>query len=607
MCWVFWYLWRAGKAAPEVLAGLQRLEYRGYDSAGICVVNENHEMQTIKSVGKVGNLKVKVDSIETASYHAGIGHTRWATHGSVNETNCHPHISESGRFVVIHNGIIENFAEIKKSLIEKGKTFQSETDTEVTVQLFEDIFDGDHISTLKKITKKMHGAYGLVFIDKEHPDRLFGTKKGSPMVIGFGKDEKYISSDYRALIGLIDDYIILEDGDIFMMTPEEYTILSEDKEVQRDHHGIDEDELPVELGDFPHFMLKEIYEQKDVIREMFRGRIDFEKNTLHSDTLEALVQENIEKITIVASGTSYHSGLVGKYYLEEFADIPTDVIVSAEFKYKKKFIDSKTLFIFVSQSGETADVLDSLKIVKEQGGKVFGIVNVPGSAIARTTGRGLYTRAGIEIGVASTKAFTTQVATFLFMALYLGKHRNLDYRKYREILENFRKIPEVLEKVCEQKDTIQGIAKKYSHFEDIFYLGRGLELPIALEGSLKLKEISYIHSEAYASGELKHGPIALIDEKFPTILINGDTSLYEKNISTAEEIKARKGTVLGIVSENDTKKSSYDDVLTYPSVHSDLDVFTQTVILQLFSYFVALELDRDIDKPRNLAKSVTVE
>lgn len=607
MCWVFWYLWRAGKAAPEVLAGLQRLEYRGYDSAGICVVNENHEMQTIKSVGKVGNLKVKVDSIETASYHAGIGHTRWATHGSVNETNCHPHISESGRFVVIHNGIIENFAEIKKSLIEKGKTFQSETDTEVTVQLFEDIFDGDHISTLKKITKKMHGAYGLVFIDKEHPDRLFGTKKGSPMVIGFGKDEKYISSDYRALIGLIDDYIILEDGDIFMMTPEEYTILSEDKEVQRDHHGIDEDELPVELGDFPHFMLKEIYEQKDVIREMFRGRIDFEKNTLHSDTLEALVQENIEKITIVASGTSYHSGLVGKYYLEEFADIPTDVIVSAEFKYKKKFIDSKTLFIFVSQSGETADVLDSLKIVKEQGGKVFGIVNVPGSAIARTTGRGLYTRAGIEIGVASTKAFTTQVATFLFMALYLGKHRNLDYRKYREILENFRKIPEVLEKVCEQKDTIQGIAKKYSHFEDIFYLGRGLELPIALEGSLKLKEISYIHSEAYASGELKHGAIALIDERFPSVLVNGDTSLYEKNISTAEEIKARKGTVLGIVSENDTKKSSYDDVLTYPSVHSDLDIFAQTVILQLFSYFVALELDRDIDKPRNLAKSVTVE
>ncbi|PID84281.1 glutamine--fructose-6-phosphate transaminase (isomerizing) [Candidatus Gracilibacteria bacterium] len=607
MCGVFGYLGRAGKAAPQVIAGLQRLEYRGYDSAGICVINEDHKIKTIKSVGKVGNLKVKVDSVETASYHAGIGHTRWATHGGVTETNCHPHLSESGRFVVIHNGIIENFSEIKKELEKKGKHFQSETDTEVTVQLFEDMYDGDHISTLKKICKKMHGAYGLVFMDKEHPDRIFGTKKGSPMVLGFGKDERYISSDYRALIGLIDDYIILEDGDIFMMTPEEYTILSEDREVNRDRHDVDEDENPVELGDFPHFMLKEIYEQQTVLQEMFRGRINFETNTLHSDVLEELVKEEIEKITIVASGTSYHSGLVGKYYLEEYADIETDVIVSAEFKYKKKFIDPKTLFVFVSQSGETADVLDSLKIVKEQGGNVFGIVNVPGSAIARTTGRGLYTRAGIEIGVASTKAFTTQVATFLFMALYLGKHKNLEYKKYREILENFRKIPDAIATIYDAKDTIQGIAKKYSIYKHVFYLGRGIELPIALEGSLKLKEISYIHSEAYASGELKHGPIALIDENFPTLIVNGASELYEKNISTVQEIKARNGTVVGIISENDPKKQSYDDVLTFPHIHSELDIFLETVVLQLFSYFVALELDRDIDKPRNLAKSVTVE
>lgn len=372
-------------------------------------------------------------------------------------------------------------------------------------------------------------------------------------------------------------------------------------------HVVDENEKPAELGDFPHFMLKEIFEQPKVIEDVFRGRINFETNELHSDTLDHLLTLGIEKVVIIASGTSYHSGLVGKYYLEEFADIPVEVNVSAEFKYKKKFIDPKTLFIFVSQSGETADALDSLKMVKEQGGNVFGIVNVPGSSIARIAEQGLFTRAGTEVGVASTKAFTAQVACFLFLALYLGKRRNLDYRKYREILDGLEVLPEYMEKVLLSGEGIRQVAEKFADYKNFFYLGRALELPIAMEGSLKLKEISYIHSEAYASGELKHGSIALIDTEFPTVMVNGSGPLYAKNISSVQEIKARSGQVIGVVADNDAKKDMYDAVLPFSHLHEDLDIFLEVVILQLFSYYVALKLDREIDKPRNLAKSVTVE
>lgn len=607
MCWVFWYLGRAGQASREVIAGLQRLEYRGYDSAGICVVNHDKKIDVIKSVGKVGALKIKTESYDMASYHAGIGHTRWATHGGVTEANCHPHVSQSWRFVVIHNGIIENYAELKSELIEKGYSFYSETDTEITVKLFEDMFDGDHLSTMQKIIKKMHGAYGLVFLDRDYPDRIFWTKKGSPMVLGFGKAEKYVSSDYRALIGLIDDYIILEDWDIFLMTPEEYTILAEERNVDRELHTIDETEKPAELGDFEHFMLKEIYDQWAVIRDVFRGRVDFEHSSLHSETLESIGATEYDRVVIVASGTSYHAWLMGKYYLEELADIPTDVIVSAEFKFKKKFIDPRTLHIFVSQSGETIDLLECVKIVKDQGGHIFGIVNVPGSAIARTCGRGLYTRAGIEVGVASTKAFSTQVVTFLIMALHFGKKRNLDYRRYRDILSALEKLPNTVEGLLNTKWAIQEVANTYAQYKNFFFLGRAQELPIAMEGSLKLKEISYIHSEAYASGELKHGSIALIDENFPTVIVNGQTSLYEKNVSSVQEIKARGGKVIGVVATSDKKKDRYDATMEFESLHPDVDPILEVVILQLFSYFVALYLGREIDKPRNLAKSVTVE
>lgn len=571
------------------------------------MIDTAHNMQVLKAVGKVGNLKLKADEQDLSLYHIGIGHTRWATHGGVTEANCHPHLSSDGRFAVIHNGIIENYLEIREELQKKWYEFLSETDTEVTVKLFEDIFDGDHISTLKKLIHRMHWAYGLVFVDREFPDRLFGTKKGSPMVLGFGKDVRYISSDYRALIGLIDDYVILEDGDIFLLSQADYTIISEDKNVDRALHTIDEAEKPAELGDFEHFMLKEIFDQGSVIREVFRGRVNFDTAELHSETLRDIENEWFEHIVIVASGTSYHAGLMGKYYLEEYADIPTEVIVSAEFKYKKKFIDPKKLFIFVSQSGETADALDSLKIVKEQGGQVFWIVNVPGSTIARIAGRGLYTRAGIEVWVASTKAFTTQVVTFLIMALHLGKRKNLDYRQYRSLLSSLEKLPDALEALLEKKSSIQAVAHSYAHYPNFFFLGRSGELPIAFEGSLKLKEISYIHSEAYASGELKHWSIALIDENFPTIMVNGNTTLYDKNISSVQEIKARNGKVIGVVSWDDKKKHLYDAVLEFDSLHPDIDPILEVVVLQLFAYYIALHLGREIDKPRNLAKSVTVE
>ena len=607
MCGIFGYLGIAWKAHKEVLAGLQRLEYRGYDSAGICVVNHDPKIEVIRSVGKVSALRARVDDYDLSSYHAGIGHTRWATHGGVTEANCHPHTSEGGRFVVIHNGIIENYSELKSELIEKWYHFQSETDTEVIVALYEDRFTWDHLETLSIVLTRIEWAYGLVFLDRDSPDQIYGAKKWSPMVLGFGEGERYISSDYRSLIGLIDEYVILEDGDMFLVTPTEYTIRASWSAVDRARHTIDETEKPIDLGDYPHFMLKEIFEQAEVLQNVWRGRIDFDTAELHSDTLERISSLGITRAIVVASGTSYHAGLLGKYYLEEFAGLPTDVVVSTEFKYKKKFIDKETLYIFVSQSGETIDTLDGLKIVKEQWGHVFGIVNVPGSAIARAAERGLFIRAWVEVWVASTKAFTAQVACFLFLSLYLGKRKWLDYRLYRELIEALRILPERLEALLLTSEAIRTVAERYSHYQNFFYLGRTLELPIAMEGSLKLKELTYIHSEAYSSWELKHGSIALIEEDFPTIVVNGWGPLMSKNHSSVEEIKARKWKVIGIIASTDPKKSIYSDVIEFSPLHDELNVFLEVVILQLFSYHMANALGRDIDKPRNLAKSVTVE
>ncbi len=607
MCGIFSYLGRPGNASKSVIEWLKRLEYRWYDSAGICLVNHEKHVQILKSVGRVLELKRRSDSYDFSTYHVGIGHTRWATHGKVTETNCHPHYSDSGRFMVVHNGIIENYAELKSMLIEKGCTFYSETDTEVLAKLYEDCYTGDHMQALELLANQISGAYGMVFIDKEHPDRIFWAKKGSPLVIGFWNEEQFVSSDYRSLIGLIDNYIVLEDGDMFLLTPETYTVLNTIGTVDRMKHTILEEEKVADLGVYPHFMLKEIFEQPDVLQNVFRGRIDFENHSLHSDTLESISQLSIEKITIVASGTSYHAWLLGKYYLEELANIQTDVIVSTEFKYKKQFINSNELYIFVSQSWETADTLDSLKIVKERWGHVFWIVNVPGSSIARVAAQWLFTRAGIEVWVASTKAFVAQVACFLFMALYLGKNRWLDYKKYRAILDALSTLSEDMRFLLAKTEEIRSIAIKYQNYRNFFYLWRSHELPIAMEWSLKLKELTYCHSEAYSSGELKHWSIALIDENFPSIMINGGWPLAMKNNSSVEEIRARSWKVIGIISDYDTQKNLYDDYMCFTPTIEEVNPFLEILLLQLFSYHMANSLGRDVDKPRNLAKSVTVE
>jgi glutamine---fructose-6-phosphate transaminase (isomerizing) len=508
---------------------------------------------------------------------------------------------------VIHNGIIENYAELRAELMAKWYTFQSETDTEVTVQLFEDMFDGDYLSTMSKLVARMHGAYGLVFLDRDNGDTMFGTKKWSPMVLGFGRDARYISSDYRSLIGLIDDYIILDDGDIFQITSDNYTILSEGQQIDRIRQTVDESEKIAELWDFPHFMLKEIWEQPRVLEDVFRGRINFDTHELHSDTLAHIATLDIDRITVISCGTSSFVGHMGKYYLEELAGIPTDVIVASDFKYQKKFINPKTLFIFISQSWETADTVDSLKIVKEQGGHVFGIVNTPGSSIAKITGQWLYERAGTEVGVAATKSFTAPMGCILFLALYLGKKRWLDYKKYREILADLQRLPTLIEGILGESEKIRQVALRYAQYENFFYLGRSHEFPIAMEWSLKLKECTYRHSEAYTSGELKHGSIALIDENFPTIMINWGGPLVSKNNSTVQEIMARWGKVIGVIARWDVSRDIYTDVLDFDPVVPELNPFLEVVILQLWAYHIANSLGRDVDKPRNLAKSVTVE
>ena len=612
MCGIFGFT-GSQDAAPILIKWLSRLEYRGYDSAGICVVNEKSNLKTSKAIGKVMELKNKTDYAELVGYSTGIGHTRWATHGGVTEKNCHPHTSSNGRFAVVHNGIIENYSELKTILQDQGHNFYGETDTEVVAKLFESLFDGDDFRTMKKVAAVIEWAYALVFIDKEHPNRLFGVKLGSPLVIGTKKSEWknsgewYVSSDYRSLVGLVDEYITLEDGDMFYIENNDYKIVNRGVELVRNKESISEDEKVMELGDFPYFMLKEIYEQWEVLKNVFAGRVDFKAKVIRNHTIDTLLAHGFERVHIIASGTSYHAGCLGKQYFENLANLPTEVSVSTEFKYGKQFVNEKTLYIFVSQSGETADSLESLKIINERGGYTFGIVNVPGSSIARLAKSGLFTHAGTEVGVASSKAFTAQVATFLILALAFWRKNGLDYLKFLSILEDMEHLPARIEALLHTSERIQSVAEKYAKYLNFFYLGRSFELPIAMEGSLKLKELTYRHSEAYSSGELKHGSLALIDEDFPSIIINGSSALHGKNCSSVQEIKSRGGKVIGIISQKDAKKDIYDDILEFEPSLPETEVFSEVVILQLFAYHIANALGRDIDKPRNLAKSVTVE
>lgn len=609
MCWIFAYIWEKN-ASNFLVNWLRNLEYRGYDSAWILVLNNKWDDYLEKSIWKVSNLASKIEqkNINLDNYNIWIAHTRWATHGWVTLENCHPHYSNNNRFFVVHNGIIENYIELKKDLESKWISFYWDTDSEVIAKLIEFEFEKDLETTIKKITKKLIWAYSLAVVDKKEPWILIWAKIGSPLVIGFWKKEFFLSSDPNALKESCDNFIPLEDWEIVIIKDETFHIYNLSNEILfKNKIKLEEKEIEDELWNYQHYMLKEIYEIPRIFKNSLAWRIDFIKKEITSKTLSDLNNKKINKIEIIASWTSYNAWLTAASWFEELSDIETQVYVSTEFKYKKHFISTKTLYIFISQSWETADSLECLKIVKNKWWLTFWIVNSVGSSIARLTDMWLYTHSWVEIGVASTKAFIGQLGVLLLMALSIWSSRNLDYLKLKDIIESLDKLDISLEKILNNTWNIKKLSKKYSKYKNMFFLWRNLLFPIALEWSLKLKEITYHHSEAYSAWELKHWPFSLIDKNFPTLLINPKSKLNEKNISTMKEIQARDWLVIWVISENDQNIDLYDDIITISDSIEELNPFLLATVLDLFAYYMALDLWREIDKPRNLAKSVTVE
>ena len=615
MCGIVGYIGHRD-AQSIILKGLQRLEYRGYDSAGIALF-DGKNINITKTKGKVSDLDNKINNLKFRGSQIGIGHTRWATHGIPNDVNSHPHCSNSGEIVLIHNGIIENYAAIKTELINRGYSFKSETDTEVLVNLIEDIQKSGNYMLGKAVQIALNqvvGAYAIAVFDTKKPNEIIVAKLGSPLAIGVGKDEFFIASDASPFIEYTNNAVYLED--------EEMAIIRLHKEAR--YRKIKSDTLfdpyiqklklnieQIEKGGYDHFMLKEIFEQPKAIVDTYRGRLSVNQGLIKMAGVEDYIEKflSAEKITVVACGTSWHAGLVGEYIFETLARIPVEVEYASEFRYRDPIITKKDIVIAISQSGETADTLAAIKLAKKHGAFVFGICNVVGSSISRETDAGAYTHAGPEIGVASTKAFTTQITLLTIIALRLAKAKGTisqtNYKKYLVELEN---IPSKIEKVLEANPGVEKIAKIYKDASNFLYLGRGFNFPVALEGALKLKEISYIHAEGYPAAEMKHGPIALIDENMPIVVIATKYGHYEKIVSNIQEIKSRKGKVIGIVTEGDTQvKEIADHVIEVPVSSELLSPLLTTIPLQLLSYYIAVLLDKNVDQPRNLAKSVTVE
>ncbi|MBL7033100.1 MAG: glutamine--fructose-6-phosphate transaminase (isomerizing) [Candidatus Delongbacteria bacterium] len=607
MCGIVGYI-GAQKVLPILMDGLKRLEYRGYDSAGVAWF-DNGALKMVKSVGKVNELGRKLDyGIESG---LGIGHTRWATHGEPTEINAHPHVSDDGRVVLIHNGIIENYASLKQKLIERGRTFQSETDTEVLANLIAENFTDDLAAAVRVACNLVEGAYGIVVISPEQPDRLIAAKMGSPLVIGAGNGENFIASDALALAKHTHSVIILEDGEMAEVTRDNIVtktignrLIS--KVIQETAIEVDR----IEKGNYPHYMLKEIFEQTRTVKDAFAGRLLPEEGTAHlggiSDVMPRI--ENAERIIITACGTSYHAGLIGEYYLEELTRIPVEVEYASEFRYRNPILDEKTVVIAMSQSGETADTLSALKEARRKGALILGICNVVGSSIARETDAGIYIHAGPEIGVASTKAFTSQVVALLTMALNIGRRKHIGISAGKAIVESLRRLPEDIQQILDQADEIRNIALQLKEHQNALYLGRGLNYPVALEGALKLKEISYIHAEGYPAAEMKHGPIALIDNNMPVFFIAPRDEIHDKVISNIQEVNARKGYVISIGNPGDARLRELSrHLITVPVTHPFLAPLLTVIPLQLLAYYIAVERGCDVDQPRNLAKSVTVE
>ncbi|WP_026725935.1 glutamine--fructose-6-phosphate transaminase (isomerizing) [Flavobacterium sasangense] len=615
MCGIVGYIGHRD-AYPVIIKGLHRLEYRGYDSAGI-VLYDGKDLKLSKTKGKVSDLEAKAESEKTTIGKIGMGHTRWATHGVPNDVNSHPHFSNSGKLVIIHNGIIENYEPLKQELIKRGYTFKSDTDTEVLVNLIEEVKKKENCKLGKAVQVALNqviGAYAIAVIDVEKPDEIIVARLGSPLAIGIGEDEFFIASDATPFIEYTSNAIYLEDEEMAIVRlhkPLKVRKIKDDSLVDPYIQELQLNLEQIEKGGYDHFMMKEIYEQPSVIKDTYRGRLLANKGIIQMSGVEDNLEKflNAKRILIVACGTSWHAGLVAEYIIEEFSRIPVEVEYASEFRYRNPIINKDDVVIAISQSGETADTLAAIKLAKENGAFVFGVCNVVGSSISRETHAGAYTHAGPEIGVASTKAFTTQITILTLLALRLAKAKgtmsNSDYQRYLLELEL---IPEKVQEALLTNDVAKQIAEIYKDATNCLYLGRGYNFPVALEGALKLKEISYIHAEGYPAAEMKHGPIALIDESMPVIVIAPNKGHYDKVVSNIQEIKSRSGKIIAVVTKGDTQvKALADHVIEIPETNEPFTPLLTTIPLQLLSYHIAVLRGCNVDQPRNLAKSVTVE
>lgn len=615
MCGIVGYIGQR-EAYPIVIKGLKRLEYRGYDSAGV-VLFDGKDLKLSKTKGKVSDLEQRAEQEITLTGNIGIGHTRWATHGVPNDVNSHPHLSNSGRLAIVHNGIIENYEPLKKELIKRGYKFHSDTDTEVLVNLIEDIQKKDNLKLGKAVQVALNqvvGAYAIAVFDKEKPNEIVAARLGSPLAIGVGKDEFFVASDASPFIEYTSNAIYLEDEEMAVIRLHKAMKIRKIKDDSLVDPYIQELQMnleQIEKGGYDHFMLKEIYEQPSVITDTYRGRLHANEGLIRMAGIEDNLQKflNADRILIIACGTSWHAGLVAEYIFEEFSRIPVEVEYASEFRYRNPIIRENDVVIAISQSGETADTLAAIKLAKEYGAFVFGVCNVVGSSISRETHAGAYTHAGPEIGVASTKAFTTQITVLTLIALRLAQAKgtitNSDFHRY---LQELQLIPEKVSEALETNDAAKVIADIYKDAPNCLYLGRGYNFPVALEGALKLKEISYIHAEGYPAAEMKHGPIALIDEQMPVVVIAPRQNHYDKVVSNIQEIKSRSGKIIAIVTQGDTQvRELADHVIEIPDTVDALSPLLTTIPLQLLSYHIAVMRGCNVDQPRNLAKSVTVE
>ncbi len=609
MCGIVGYV-GPKQAAPFLLEGMRKLEYRGYDSAGIAVYN-GKEITVDKCVGRLSSLEKKIEG-HLPQGHLGIGHTRWATHGRPSDTNSHPHTDCHGDFVVVHNGIIENYLHIKERLLAKGHVFLSETDTEVVAHLVEEYYQGDFVAAVTKVLAEIQGSYSLVFMSRFDPDKIVCTKQDNPLVIGLGEGENFIASDIPAIINRTRRTFILSDGEMAVVTKDSVWVTNRmGVPVSKKVFEVHWDAEAAEKGGHDHFMIKEIIEQPKAFRDTMTARVAKDTNRITFDELKWTREDvaAVKKIMITACGTAYHAGLVAKYYIEQLARIPVEVDIASEFRYRNPLVDSSTLVIVISQSGETSDSLAAMKEAKRLGARTLAVTNVVGSSIAREADQVIYTWAGPEIAVASTKAYTTQLLVMLMLALYLAELReSLRADRLQSIVHELRELPQKAEKFLSNGQAVKTFAEQYGFNDDVFFIGRSIDYAVAMEGALKLKEISYIHAEAYAAGELKHGTLALIIEGVPVIALATQRDVYEKTLSNIKEVKARDAVVIGLAMEGDDQIEKYvDHTIFIPATDKYLAPILAVIPLQLLAYYAAVTRGCDVDKPRNLAKSVTVE